>query len=553
MRGLMNLGVVALMVGCKEEPEPSPDNTVAVCTADAVPVEATQVEGWREDGTFISAGGRLVAPAGPSTLLDSMPIDIVLHPSGLFAYVPLAERGTRLLAVVDLDRLETIQVLDQDFNHHGIVVDPDGDRLFAAGGGSGTLEVFDILDDGTLAAAEVLEISDNVAGVAMSDDGALLWVGDFGDDVITELDVETLAVTRTIPLSVGVWDIVHLPGRQELYVSDLSSDGIAVVDLDAGEEAAVIDVPTSPAGLVASTDEATVYAAVSNGDVVVAIDADSRAVSQAAQVTEDDLLDSDGLPLPNSNVTAVALDASGQRLFAARGSDNAISVLDADTLERLGAFPSAMYPTELVFAPDGQLVIVEYKGAGMSQYAGSLTVVDVGSLDLDATTAEVSRLYASPTERYPFSCDDFFPIPSKPGQTSPIEHVVLVVKENKTLDCLFGDMELEDFDVDPEFLRWPPEATVNQRALIREFNIADNFYVDTVESDSGHLFLTSTHLTHYTEWLWSDSARGNASISWPLADINLPTVGNFFTHLLNEGKTIQIYGEIVGTFAEADG
>ena len=33
------------------------------------------------------------------------------------------------------------------------------------------------------------------------------------------------------------------------------------------------------------------------------------------------------------------------------------------------------------------------------------------------------------------------PIPSKLGQSSPIKHVIYIVKENRTYDQVFGDME----------------------------------------------------------------------------------------------------------------
>ena len=195
-------------------------------------------------------------------------------------------------------------------------------------------------------------------------------------------------------------------------------------------------------------------------------------------------------------------------------------------------------------------MVVAWTGSG--EQSGAVTVIDLDSLDLDLASEDVTDLYRSPLDRYPFACEDgFFPIPTQPDQHSPIEHVVLVVKENKTLDCLFGDMGGLGLDVDPDFQRWPSELTPNQRALIRQFNLSDNFYVDTRESDSGHIFLTATHLTHWVEWQWVETSRNSASLAWPIADPAMPKVGNFFTHLHDRGKSIRIYGEIVGVSAQA--
>ena len=552
----------------KADPGPLQEDTAQLdpCDTPEVPAEATRRMGWQEDGTFISSGGRLVLPAGANLVLEGMPLDVVLHPDGTLAYVTIASSDKRRLLVMDLDLLEVVQQVDRSEAHTGLELSADATVLVATGGDDGTLEVFPVGEDGSLGEPALVDIAAalgedlTVAGLALSPSGDTAWIGAYFQNLVVEIDLVSLSVTRSAELSTDAWDVAYVPGREELYVSDLGSDGVAVVDLSSFSEVATVGVSTSPAGLAVSSDGRTVYAAVSNGDTVVAVDTASRSVTLEARVAETDLLDEDGLPLPNSNVTSVWLDEASNRLFAARGSDNAVSVLAADTLELLGAFPVAMYPSDLELSADGRLVTVEYKGGGVGAGGGakglqdgSLTVIDVDGLDLVATTAEVSALYASPRERFPFECDGAFPVPVLPGQQSPIEHVILVVKENKTVDCLFGDMgeEVPGLTVDPENLRYPAETTPNQRALMKDFAFSDNFTSNTLESDSGHLILTATHLTHYTEWMWMETARNGGAVTWPTSDPTTPTVGNFFTHLVDQGVELQVYGEIVGMFVEA--
>lgn len=529
------------------------------CEVGAVPEEATRRFGWQEDGTFISPGGRLVAPAGPNVVLDGMPIDVAVHPGGAVAYVTITSADERRLLTVDLDTLTVLQTLDRADAHTGLEVSPDGAWVYAAGGTQGTVDVYAVQADGTLALDTSVAVGGTTAGLALSPDGATLWAATWSGGVVAEIDTATRAVTRTVEVSVSAWAVVYLPSRGELYVGGLAGDDVAVVDLATGEQVAAIAVPTGPAGFAASADDATVYVAVSNGDVVAAVDTASRTVVGTAAVAEDDLLDASGLPLGNSNVTSVHL-ADG-RLYATRGGDNAVSVLDAASLERLGAFPVALYPVALAGRPDGELVVVEYKGGGIGpgpsgakgEQKGSLTLVDVAGLDLAAETAEVSALYASPLDRFPFTCDDgLFPVPTSADAVHPIEHVVLVVKENKTLDCLFGDLgaEVPGLDADPAYQEFPAEATPNLRALIKTFGVSDNFYTDALESDSGHLYLTAAHLTHYTEWMWMDTARNGGAVAWPIQDATYPSTGNFFVHVLEHGKTLRVYGEIVGMFGE---
>ena len=47
--------------------------------------------------------------------------------------------------------------------------------------------------------------------------------------------------------------------------------------------------------------------------------------------------------------------------------------------------------------------------------------------------------FERPKAVFPFECDGFFPIPTTPTQRSPIEHIILIVKENKTFDQVDPD------------------------------------------------------------------------------------------------------------------
>ena len=161
--------------------------------------------------------------------------------------------------------------------------------------------------------------------------------------------------------------------------------------------------------------------------------------------------DVEGRPLANINLSALAIDAMGSRLFAARGTDNAVSIFDTDTLDFVGAFPTAEYPTGLAMLPgQNRLLVTEGRGGGSgpsmgrrakSVIAGSTTLVDLDTTDLTQSSAQVLANYAYPQTAFPFECEGRFPIPSRPNQRSPIKHVILLVKENKTFDCVFGDLE----------------------------------------------------------------------------------------------------------------
>ena len=131
-----------------------------------------------------------------------------------------------------------------------------------------------------------------------------------------------------------------------------------------------------------------------------------------------------------------------------------------------------------------------------------------------------------------------------------IEHVVLIVNENQTFDALFGeDGALLGVEADPAFLRWDPTTSINKRALAQRFVIADNFYTDSEESDSGHTFLTATHWTDFVERIQKDRDQYDVLGFYPTSEPAIPDRGNFFVWMLDNQKSLQIYGEIVGITA----
>src|SRR4029077_16476137 len=99
---------------------------------------------------------------------------------------------------------------------------------------------------------------------------------------------------------------------------------------------------------------------------------------------------------------------------------------------------------------------------------------------------------------------------------------------------------------DPGVWEWTADIVPNQRQLARDFNVSDRFFVESQESDGGHLFLTAAHMTEFVQRFWSEPP-GSLSVSWPLSPASVPDHGNVFTHMIDHGKTIRIYGELVGT------
>lgn len=536
-----------------------PDAPLPPCTPIA-PEEATWGYGVAPDGTVVAVGGRSATPIGPSVSVPGFATDVAVHPTKPVVYVSSTGTADRRLLVVSRETEEVLQDIDRGEAFYGLEVSPDGARVYASGGDRHVIDAYDVADDGTLTEAGEVEVGSYPSGTAISPDGATLWVGAFAGRQLVEVDTATLTVTRTIEAKQRVWDVAYIPGRDEVYYSDLEGATVAVLDLVTGAVVDQLPVPVNPAGLAVRPDGGRVWVAVAGSDAVAAIDTASREVISVTRIAEDDLVTPAGEPLPRSNVNALWYDADSGRLFVSRGADNAVSVLHAQTMERLGAIPAAAYPSDVEVTADGAfLVVAEGKGGGSGPNdgtsakkvrRGSVTFVELAGLDLTETTSQVIANFSRPQLVFPTpECQANYPIPTGPeGGPSPIEHVVLIVKENKTFDCIFGDVTDMDIDVDPDLVRWGSDITPNTHALARQFTLSDSFFSEAPNSDTGHIFLTAGHLTEYVERIWLEKTRTGRFQGYQLGDQATPADGNWFTHLLRHGVSLRIFGQIVGMF-----
>jgi phospholipase C len=97
-------------------------------------------------------------------------------------------------------------------------------------------------------------------------------------------------------------------------------------------------------------------------------------------------------------------------------------------------------------------------------------------------------------------------IPQRPGQQSPIKHVIYVVKENRTYDQVLGS--LGKGNGDPSLNLFGDESAPNFRALSKKFTTIDNFYADAEVSANGWNWVASANSNPYAEQMWPANYSG---------------------------------------------
>src|SRR5262249_25714505 len=150
--------------------------------------------------------------------------------------------------------------------------------------------------------------------------------------------------------------------------------------------------------------------------------------------------------------------ADGAHLFVANAGDNDVAQLRVGPGGRLsvqGLIPTGWYPSAVV-PHERHLFVLNAKGLGAGpnpnhEYIGSMIKGTLSTVDLpDRTT--LRSMTAQVRANNGFAGADKVRtlgrtqhvIPTQPGQTSPIKHVIVIVNENRTYDQVLGDLDQGD-------------------------------------------------------------------------------------------------------------
>ena len=136
-------------------------------------------------------------------------------------------------------------------------------------------------------------------------------------------------------------------------------------------------------------------------------------------------------------------------------------------------------------------------------------------------------------------------IPERIGEPSLIKHVVYVIKENRTYDQVFGDLERGRGQAD--LCIFGRKITPNQHKLVDEFVLLDNAYCAGILSADGHQWSTTASSTDYMEKSFAGFPR-----SYPdgMEDDDIDALayspaGFIWDNAVAKGVSIRNYGEFM--------
>lgn len=332
-----------------------------------------------------------------------------------------------------------------------------------------------------------------------------------------------------------------------------STGTVTRIDVANGQAAGTIAVGLHPMGMVWDEPRGKIYVANGNSDSISVIDAKENRVMQTMPLRPL------GMAIPGIAPAALAVSHDGTRLFVACGGLNAVAVVEPRAGRLLGMIPTAWYPDSLALSRDGKyLAVATLLGAGSGwkdeprkRYVhanrGSVAVLPIPDdsqlASYTAAVVENNRLTIAAPGGAPPRPRKTAPIaiPEGAGEPSLIEHVVYIVKENRTYDQVLGDMPKGNGD--PSLVMFGEDITPNHHRLADEFVLLDNFYASGGNSADGHQWVTQANETAYCLW------PGYTGRSYPFdgSDPIAYSAGGFIWNAATRlGKTVRIYGEYAG-------
>lgn len=511
---------------------------------------------------------QILRPVGMRAEFTARPTDIAISPDGQSVAVAIS---TWVAVYSFAGVFQRTLLLPAAATYSGLAFSPDGKRLAVSSAAGVTL--FWMVGE---ARPVTIPVPDKIpCGLVFDPARPFLYVALNGTNMLARIDLNQSMVTATIDVAVAPLNVTLTPDGRQLFISNwggrrtvatdltASSAGskivvdkrgvaasgiVSVVDLSTFVRVADIEVGLHPGGIQASPDGKVVAVANANSDSVSLIDPSSLAVVATVN------LPAYPEKYIGSSPTSVAFGADSNRLYVSCAGNNSVTVLALRNgiYEVDNVLPTDWYPVAVaaISRSGGDVVFVaNAKGsssrAGVAPFSaskrpGSLIRIDMQKLvpqgpprkhlgpptiaSLNAPFQKISLPVGSPSNLAELG----------------IQHVFLIIKENRTYDQVLGDLPVGNGD--PGLSIYGRDVTPNHHALASGFVTLDNFSATGVVSADGHQWITQAMASDYIE----RSAAAGWPRSYPYSGedpLAFAPTGFIWDNALGHGLSVRVYGE----------
>ncbi len=506
-------------------------------------------------GVLLPDGWR-VTPAGSQLETGDMILSAQVSPDGKTLAFTNSGYTRHQLHLVDLATETEIATFPLDRSWSGLAWSPNGKRILVSGGQDNVaadIYTFQRWDDGSWTQRQSLQLEGAekaktaISSIVASPDGESVYALNDLDGQLYTIDGATGKTVSRLSLGDHPFAAKLSRDGKQLYVANIGAAEIVAVDVSNRKEPKLTDrlpVEPHPNDLVLTPDN-RLFVSCGNTNHVLVLDLKAKERLETVSVA----------PTPKAPVgstpNSLALSPDGRELYVADADNNSVAVVSI--AERglstvTGFIPTGWYPTVVTTTLDGKRILIgSGKGLGTgpnhvvrpidktspapsfvhhgNNLSGLLSFVDAPArTKLGEYTKQVY-------ENSPYRDELLVKaeikgnsvIPSEVGKGSPIQHVLYIIKENRTYDQVFGDISKGNGD--PTLVLFGRDVTPNHHAIAEQFVLLDNLYCNGEVSQDGHPWTTAAYASDYNQraWTLSYSKHGNVN-SRPVEEQSHPYI-----------------------------
>ena len=533
-------------------------------------------------GAFLLNSGWRLDPVGKQIPLDTFPMATVLTRDGKYMFVLHGGYRPPSIGIIDTSSGQVTGRVAVPDAWLGLTLSPSGDRLYVGGGSKAAIFEF-AFTNGTLTAARTFPVvadnrrgnQDFIGDVTLSPDGRLLYAADLYRDSLVVINPQSGMLINRIKTGRRPYRILFHPDGKSFFVSHWADGSVGHYDASSGASLGLVRIGAHPTDLVwrqgGRTEEveageftwtARLFVAAASTNSVYAV-----GVTQSKELRVVENINISMTPRQPLGMTpsGLALSADQKRLFVVCSDANAAAVVDlsADHSRVEGFIPTGWYPTNARSLASGTLVVLNGKGlrshpnpngpnptkrpAGVQSepgirpgYVGYLQTGTASWIE-PFSNDQLEKWTAAALANSPYrdsKLDETTPLP-------PIQHVIYIVKENRTYDQVLGDMK--EGNGDASLVLFAENVTPNHHKLAREFVLLDNFYVNSDVSADGHNWSTAAIAPDYVQKVWPNQYAGRRKLyDFEEQDpLSVPPAGYLWTNAATAGISIRNFGYMV--------
>ncbi|HVO75099.1 MAG TPA: bifunctional YncE family protein/alkaline phosphatase family protein [Ignavibacteriaceae bacterium] len=522
------------------------------------------------DKYVLLPNGWKLTPAGDQIGIGELPLNLIITHDEKYAVTSNSGTKENSISVIDLEKKKEIQRISIDKTWRGLVFNKDDSKLFVSGGNNNAVYIFNFTS-ARLALTDSIILGKYFPKEEISITGLDYWIKENLLLAVSKMSntlyvcsIKAKKVLKKVKLGGECYDVKINHSGTYAYISLWSKSSIAEVDLNTFSITNMIEVGNHPTEILITNDDDRLFTADANNNTISAVDLKLK--KETEKIISSLHPDAPYGSTPN----AVCFNKDETVLIAANADNNYLALFNIskkNNSQSIGFIPVGWYPTSVKMLGSNKIIAANGKGLSSSAnprgpeptvpdddvnveyigslFKGSLSIINYPGIKyLSSFSKQVYENTPYTGKKNILTGQKIIPAEFNNEMSRKIKHVFYIIKENRTYDQVYGDIEKGNGDSSICILG--KQVTPNQHKLTLEFTLFDNFYCDAEVSADGHNWSMAAYATDYVEKTWPTYYGGRGgNYDFEGSEISAPSSGYIWNQVIKKNLSLRNYGEFV--------